>query len=360
MRLELPKSTFHQDERPFVTSTQLTVSTFTFPTGVEALRVRTQRASLVVLPYLGQQIWSATLDGHELGMKSMVHYPKKGVPLLENLGGFFFHCGLTAIAAPGEGDDHALHGELPSAEFDRACLEITGEDGMLAVTIKGSFEYAKAFSSRYRFNSSITIQQGEAAFDINVEVNNLKTTPMDLCYLGHINFRPVDGSSLIYSAPYTPAAVAVRSAIPAHLTPSDEYRTLLSDLAEDPARHHAISETTNYDPEVVFKIGYLADDEGWAHALQRHGDGTADWVAHRPDQLPHAFRWFSRTPDQDCLAMTEPATCGIDGYSAEKKQGRVPTLAGQETWSARMRVGRLTSEQADELISDIDRICDRT
>lgn len=359
MRIDLPKSVFHNDERSFLTSPGLSVSTFCFPTGVEALRVRTSRANIVVLPFFGQQIWSAELDGRDIGMKSMVHYPKRGASLLENLGGFFFHCGLTAIAAPAEGDNHPLHGELPCAEYDRAWLEVTGNDGQLSLAIRGSVEYSKAFSNRYRFNSSIALKQNQASIDIDVEVNNLKTTPMDLCYLGHINFRPVNGSSLVYSAPYDATSVKVRNAIPSHLTPSNEYRQLLADLEKDPARHHAITDTLNYDPEIVFKIDYLADDDGWAHGLQRHSDGTADWVAHRPDQFPYAFRWFSRTPDQDCLAITEPATCGIDGYSREKQLGRMPTLGGHETWSARMRVGCLTCEEADALALKVNRLSGR-
>ncbi|MGR9221224.1 DUF4432 family protein (plasmid) [Rhizobium leguminosarum] len=354
MRIALSRSMFLPIERTLVTSDDFKVTTFCFPTGVEALRIQTARAELVVLPYLGQQIWAASLDGRGVGMKSMVKTPKRNVSLLENLGGFFFHCGLTAIAAPGEGDDHPLHGELPNAEFDEAWLDVLESERKLS--IGGSFEYAKAFAAHYLFTPSIVVSATEAKFDINAEVRNLKNSPMDLCYLGHINFRPVDGSRLEYSAAYSSEAVRVRGAVPSHLMPSPRYLQLLSDLEKDPAPHHVISETVGYDPEIVFKVDYRTDGDGWAHGLQVHADGSADWVAHRPAELPQAFRWISRTADQDALAITEPATCGLSGYKREKEQGDVPVLGARRVWSASMRVGGLNSHEVQWLLQEIRRL----
>ncbi|MBB4227992.1 DUF4432 family protein [Rhizobium mongolense] len=357
MRIHLQRAQFQDTETILATSDGFTVSAFRYHTGVEALRVKTSRIDAVILPYVGQQIWSATIDGHEIGMKSMVRLPKRGVPLLENLGGLFFHCGLTAIAAPGEGDDHPLHGELPSAEFDEAWIDVDQDAGGLSVG--GSFEYAKAFTAHYAFRPSVHFAAAEPWFDIRVEVQNLKRTSMDVCYLGHINFRPVDGSRLEYSAPYTNEAVVVRSSVPAHLKPSARYLELLSDLARHPEAHHTIADTQEYDPEMVFKVGYLHDEDGWAHGLQVHGDGSSDWVAHRPAEFPHAFRWISRTGDQDALAITEPATCGLSGYKNEKAIGSVPSLDGQSSWRASMRVGRLPPERSHALLTKIAHIADR-
>ncbi|MHC2364162.1 DUF4432 family protein [Rhizobium leguminosarum] len=351
MRFALSRSMFQPLERRLLSSDDFKVTTFCYPTGVEALRIKTARAELIVLPYLGQQIWTASFDGREIGMKSMVQTPKRNVSLLENLGGFFFHCGFTAIAAPGEGDDHPLHGELPNAEFDEAWIDILESERKLS--IGGSFEYAKAFAAHYLFSPSIVVSATEAKFDINAVVRNLKGSPMDLCYLGHINFRPVDGSRLEYSAPYTPEAVRVRSSVPSHLKPSPQYLQLLSDLEKYPVHHHLISKTIGYDPEIVFKVDYRTDGDGWAHGLQVHPDGSADWVAHRPAELPQAFRWISRTVDQDALAITEPATCGLSGYKREKEQGGIPVLGAQQVWSATMRVGCLNPAEAPSLLHDL-------
>ena len=35
---------------------------------------------------------------------------------------------------------------------------------------------------------------------------------------------------------------------------------------------------------------YVADDAGWAHTLVVHPDGSADYIRHRPAQLPCATR----------------------------------------------------------------------
>ena len=52
------------------------------------------------------------------------------------------------------------------------------------VSVNGVLEFAEAFNSRYRFKPSIKIAENSAVFEISVHVENLKHTPMDLCYLG--------------------------------------------------------------------------------------------------------------------------------------------------------------------------------
>ena len=85
-----------------------------------------------------------------------------------------------------------------------------------------------------------------------------------------------------------------------------------------------------YDPEIVFLIDYQADEEGWAHAMHIHPDGTADYVSHKPAQLDTGIRWICRTPNQEALGM-EAGTAGPEGYTAEKKKGKVKVLpAGGE------------------------------
>ena len=47
----------------------------------------------------------------------------------------------------------------------------------------------------------------------------------------------------------------------------------------------------------------INDADGFAHALQKHPNGTADYVRCRPDQAPICTRWICRTPDQDGLGI---------------------------------------------------------
>jgi len=179
---------------------------------------------------------------------------------------------------------------------------------------------------------------------------------MDLMYLAHVNFRPVDNGQLIYSAPCTPASVRVRQSIPSHVKPLPGYAEFLAELTEHPERHNVLKPGLAFDPEVVFFVDYLADADGWAHTMQLHLDGTADTIAHRPEQLNHGVRWISRTPDQDTLGMCLPATAEPEGYHAEKAKGNIRSLAAGATARFDMEMGYLTAAQAAEMAEKIRRI----
>jgi hypothetical protein len=71
-------------------------------------------------------------------------------------------------------------------------------------------------------------------------------------------------------------------------------------------------------------IDYLADEEGWAHSLQVHPDGSADYVRHRPTELDKSMRYGnglavasgSRADDAQAVAMNlivETASLSIGG-----------------------------------------------
>ena len=94
-----------------------------------------------------------------------------------------------------------------------------------------------------------------------------------------------------------------------------------------------------FDPEVVIYVDYLADEAGWAHSMQVHPDGTADFISHRPSQLDKGVRWISRTGDQDGLAIVSPATAEPEGYTAEKGKGNIKILAAQEEFRCELEVG---------------------
>jgi hypothetical protein len=67
-------------------------------------------------------------------------------------------------------------------------------------------------------------------------------------------------------------------------------------------------------------------------------------------------RWISRTPDQVCLAIMEPATCGIDGYSREKARGKIPRAASRAAPGPHKCASGISSREVDEMISPIDRL----
>ena len=312
---------------------------------------------IILLPYQGMQVWRAKFDGRELTMRSMFDAPNNTQDYLHTYGGFLIHCGLTGLGAPSATDTHPLHGELPNAPMQEAWLMV--DEVEKTVTVAGSYQYTIAFSTNYRASITTSLSAGATLIDATVEVENLKRTPMDLMYLAHANFRPVDHGALHYSARYSPETVRVRQSIPGHVTPKPGYKEFLQALAQDPSPHHVFDPTLAFDPEVVFEIDLEAGEDGMAHALQKHPEGCADYITYRPDIAPVCMRWVCRTPDQDGLGVAFPSTSGVEGYTAEKAKGRVVQLEGGETWRIEVQMGHLSASETANMIETIDGIRSR-
>jgi hypothetical protein len=352
--IHLIPSAFQWTERTLVDRGSLSASTFLFESGVHGVRLRNEHGELVMLPFQGQQIWSARFGERILTMRSMFDEPRPTRDYLQNYGGFLLHCGFTAMGVPGPEDSHPLHGELPNAPYQRAHI-VLGEDERGAyIGLGGAYQHTVAFSYNYVAEPLVKLYAGASRFHIAMHITNLKQTPMEYMYLAHVNFRPVDNGRLVYSAVSTPEHVRVRTSIPAHVTPGPDYVALLEDLQVHPEKHHVLRPELAFDPEIVFNIDYLADDAGWAHSMQRHPDGSADYIAHRPDQLPVGVRWICRTPDQDALGIVLPATAGPEGYTAEKAKGGIPTLAGGATFVCEMEVAVLPPDEAQRMEQTIE------
>jgi hypothetical protein len=356
-------STFHlqprfftQKESVLLEQGALTASAFRFDSGVAAIRLRNELGELILLPFQGQQIWSAEFGGRNLTMKSMFDEPNPTQNYLETYGAFLIHCGFTAMGVPTAEDSHALHGELPNARYQQAFL-VTGEDELGPyLALGGRYRHTVAFSYNYVAEPLVTLRPGSSLFNIGLSVTNLKQTPMEYMYLSHINFRPVDDGRLVYSAPNSAQSIRVRSSIPSHITPGPGYVEFIEDLKQHPERHHVLNPDLAFDPEIVFFIDYLQDSGGWAHSLQVHPDGSADYIGHRPEQLDIGVRWISRTPDQDALGLLLPATAEPEGYAAEKAKGNVKVLGGGERWRCDMIAGALSADDTQSMANRIGTI----
>ncbi len=352
MRLHLTKAMFKRNEVPLITSGNVTVSTFKYASGTAALRIQTPRAELIILPFKGQQIWRARFDNVDVTMGSMFPEPVDTQNYLETYGAFLIHCGLTAMGGPGPSDTHPLHGELPNAPFQTAYVEL--RDGQ--IVIGGTYQFTVAFTVNYCATTEISIAPETTAICVTVNVENLRHAPMELMYLAHANFRPVDMGELIYAAKPTSENVRVRQSIPAHISPPPGYTDFIAELAEHPDRHHVLSPDLAFDPEVVFELDMLPGTDGWTHAMQRHPNGTADFISYVQAQGPCATRWICRTPDQQGLGIAFPSTAGVEGYTAEKRKNRIVHIAARDTWSINMQMGRLDAKDADQLVRKVNQI----
>lgn len=347
---------FREAEKKLAEFAGLTASTFRYESGVCALRLVNQVGQITMLPFQGQQIWHAEFYGRTLTMKSMFDQPYPTLVYLNTYGGFLIHCGATAMGVPTEKDSHPLHGELPNAPYQTAQLLIGQDERGFYLGLTGTYQYTVAFNHNYTAQPVVKLYSDSSKISISLTIKNLKRSPMELMYLAHINFRPVDQGRLVYSAPCDPQHVRVRSSIPSHIHPAPGYREFLQELEAQPEKHNVLSPDLAFDPEVVFFIDYLSDASGWAHSLQVHPDGSADFISHRPAELDHGVRWISRTADQDCLGIVLPATAEPEGYTAEKAKGNVKVLPPGGEFHFDLEVGALTPEEAKAMEQKINQI----
>ena len=337
---------FGEREKTLVEQGSLSASTFCFDSGVCGLRLENEVGQLVLLPFQGQQVWSAEFGGRNLTMKSIFTEPRPTRVYLETYGGFLIHCGATAMGVPSREDTHPLHGELPNAPYQKAYLVVGQDKKGPYVGLGGQYQHTVAFNHNYVAEPLVRLYADSTLFEATLKVTNLKHSEMELMYLAHVNFRPVDNGRLVYSAPCTPQHVRVRRSVPAHIRPRPGYVEFIEELACHPEKHNLLAPGLVFDPEVVFSIDYVADEEGWAHSMQVHPRGSADYVRHRPAQLDKGIRWISRTGDQDALGIILPATAEPEGYLAEKAKGNVKVLPPQGVFRCEIEMGVLAPPEA--------------
>lgn len=354
--IHLQTGFFSEAEKVLAEYQGLTASTFVYSSGVSALRLKNQAGQIIALPFQGQQIWHAEFHGRPLTMKSMFSQPYPTTTYLNTYGAFLIHCGATAMGVPGPDDAHPLHGELPNAPYQSARLLIGQDERGDYMAVTGTFQFTVAFNHNYLATPLVKLYAGSSTMPVSMTIQNLKRSPMELMYLAHVNFRPVDNGRLIYSALCDPQHTRVRSSIPAHIRPPQGYKEFLAELEASPQKHNTLSPGLAFDPEVVFFIDYRTDAAGWAHSMQLHPDGSADLISHRPEELDHGVRWISRTADQDCLGIILPATAEPEGYSAEKAKGNLKIIEPGGVWRCHLEVGYLSPAQASEMAANIEQI----
>jgi hypothetical protein len=323
----LRRESFGEKEREVACYGALRASNFRFDTGVEAVRLANARGHVVVLPFMGQMVWSAAFDGVELAMESMFPAPRPAKTIIETYGCLAYHAGLLRNGVPGPSDTHAVHGEAPCAEMDAAGIACGNDAGGPWMAVTGARDYAMGFGAHYSATPRVVLRAGGAECDILMEVENLSAATMELMYLCHVNFAFAEGARVVQPVPFTPEHVVARTSIPSHVVPTDEYRKLIGELAVNPARMRVLNEPERYNPELVFYIkGLRRAPDGLVHFMLLRREGDAFTIAWDPEAMPHAIRWVLDNRNQRVAAFAMPATCEPEGYTAEKRKGNVRIL----------------------------------
>jgi hypothetical protein len=352
--IELRPRQFTDAEAVLASHEGLTATTFRYGSGVAGLHIANEVGRITLLPFQGQQIWDATFHGRSLTMGSMFDEPVETDDYLRNYGAFLLHCGATAMGNPGPADTHPLHGELPNARYQRAQLLVGRDEGGAFMALTGMYRHAVAFTHHYVAQPTVTLGARSSRIRAGLSIRNLKHAPMELMYLAHVNFRPVDGARIIDTVPDGPRHMRVRATLPGGRVQSDEHARMIQAMQANPALHRTIDPERRIDPELVLALDCTADEDGWAHSMQVHPDGTADYISHRPDELSHAVRWFSRNIDQDALGLLLPATAEADGFTAEKAKGNIRILPAGGSFECHLEFGALDAQEAAALRGAIE------
>ena len=354
MRIHLKREFFTDREFVLAENGAMKATAFRYSTGIEALKVENKKGYFIILPFKGQQIWRAHFLGKDLHMKTMMEEPQPSKVYLQTYGGFLLHCGIAAFGVPSKDDKHVQHGEIPNADYQSAYLEC-GEDYM---AVGGKLDYDESFVRNYSFCPECKLYEDDSVLKIKIDLINRRSNPMEYMYLCHINFRPIDGAELIYSADYDPEHIKVHKVVGDQL-PKEHAQKLsafMDAVQENPALHHKMGAAGEiYDPEICFTVMYKGDEDRRAYTLQYTEEGAC-YVNHPVDVLPYAIRWISRTGDEDSCGMVLPATAEHLGYTYAKNNGQIKVLPGKETLTFHIETGYLEPEQAEAIKVKIENL----
>ncbi len=349
IEFHLRRQDFADQPRVIACTDGLSVTAFRYPSGVEALLVENERGEIVVLPFMGQMVWSAVFDGVDLAMGNSFSMPRPANCIVETYGCLAFHSGVLRNGCPSPQDNHLLHGEMACAAMDRADLVFGRDERGPFVEITGECEYVMGFGAHYLARPSVRLHAGETLFDIVMDLENLSSAPMELMYMCHVNFAYAEAARIVQPAPFTPQHVQVRTAVPGHVTPNDDYLSLIRELAADPSAMETLDQPGRYDPEQVFYVrGLPADAHGDTHMMMRLPEGGAFGISYPVAAFPKTVRWILVNGDAQVAAFALPSTCEPEGYLAEKAKNNIRMLASGERAVFPVRLGYLDAAAAGE------------
>lgn len=344
MRINLRKEFFTEKEFVIAESGNMRAIAFRYSTGVCALKVENEHGYFIILPYQGQQIWRANFGGRDLGMKTTFAEPVPGVSYLRTYGGFLYHCGMTSIGSADA--SHLQHGEIPNIDYNSAYIECGSENGRDYMAVGGSVDYNIAFTLRYIFSPKCTLYADASALRFDIELKNMRQTPLEYAYLCHINYAPIYGAKLYYNAECS----KVHRVIPDSM-PADDKAKLTAQLDRLEADIHSadiVGEPDQfYQPEICCTMMYNGDKGYTLQYLEGEG---ACYVIHPTKVLPYAIRWISRLDTEDSMGMVLPSTGEHLGYEYLKEQGQLKVLEPYGTLNFSIETGWIDDVGAKEII----------
>ena len=295
--------------------------------GVRAFRFRTGSGlSFDVIPDRGMDLGFAEHRGTSLAWLSpngfvapSFHEPGGEGWLNSFAGGLLVTCGLRNVGPPGErgGEEFGLHGRASNIPASRVSYDTFWDDEGCVLEASGQIREASVFGPNLVLRRRILARVGESHVRIEDQVTNEGFEPEPLMVLYHINlgWPLLDEPSRLFGPGPTGEQPEPRD----------------GDAREGLEAWDRFSAPTPGFRERVFYHRPDAGTAGVAEArVENPSLGLAFSVRFRPDELPEFVQW-TMTGEGTYVLGLEPATCRVEGQTAEEDAGRLVYLEPGET-----------------------------
>lgn len=317
MKLYLKSSLFENNENLLVDYEKIKIYTFTFSSGVEAVKIKIENNEFIWLPFFGQELWSWKINGEEQKFKGFLEEPNYDAKsFLENYGAFLINCGITSMGNPTKEDTHPHHGELALAKYKKAWIEFSDNDDY-PISLCGELNFNVPFIAHYSFSPALRIYKDGTAVHIDNTLTNLQNTDLEYMYLSHLNFSMDNVDKIEYG---------VKDFSNKNVSFVDS--NVLLGVDNDPSLFLQLSEIKQLNPELVAII--KNDNKITVNKLYKK-DGSVIWTVIDTSTLNHTVAWLSKTPDRSACGFSLPSTAGPRGYMREKELGNIKILNSGKT-----------------------------
>jgi len=345
-------------DRPFelLRDGEFSAIAFRYASGVAGLRIENSRSSMVVLPYMGMQVWSVVFDGLDVTQKSMFEMPLRTARFGDTYGGFLYHCGLNNVNGPEEGEaDYPMHDVLPFGVFDDTYVGVGSDERGRYLALGGTYVYRNSQELHWAYSPELRLYEGETMVEMSAIIENRRTHPLEYLWLCHMNWRGVDGARFVYGCRKDDEHVQVSLTELGNDSPrAVAIREYGRRLAGDPTIADVLdSKTQVYDPEVCINYRYEPDADGWAHSLLELPEGGSYYVSWDTAKAPYALRWLCRTGDEDGVGIALPSTGTNRSTGYQRSHGHFNTLGPHESDVIRWRFGLLDKEETQRVEAHI-------
>lgn len=355
-RINIVKSMFNEKPLILIKNESFEITTFVYESGVAGLKIDNGHCNMVVLPYMGHQIWFAEFEGKKLNQKSIFDYPKDTTKFGDNYGAFLIHCGLTNINGPDEGESYPMHGELPFAKYHDNYIEIGNDSKGNYISCGGVFDYRNSQDYYYEYIPELKIYENESIANMNVQINNKRKSDLNYLYMCHMNWLAVDGSILEYSAVKNNVKIQDLPKVGSSKR-ENELLEFVEKIESNPFALDKIDlNNQNFNPELCINIKYEKDDNNWSHATQVFPDGNSAYVGFNSSNLPYGLRWYCQTGDENGLGFALPTTGTNRSSKYQYENGNFNTIKGNESDFIQFKFGYLNKEETQEMSKHIKKI----